>query len=563
LHFLSSERYAASHKDDVRDGTVFETADEARMTKDNTYRPVRSAACALIAGLLVTAPAAGHAESVVTVGMTAGDIPATTGNPDQGFEGFRFVGFNLYDGLVLWNLSERDKPSDIKPGLATDWQVDPDNHRRWIFKLRQGVKWHDGCDFTADDVIWNFARVTDKDAPQFLTQQMALSRTYVTNFESVEKIDNYTVAITTKVVESLFPYSMSYLLMVSRCRAEALKYDWAAYANNPSGTGPYRFDRMVPHERLELVPNKDYWDPKRVPKHDRLVLIPMPEAATRAAALMTGQVNLIEAPAPDTIGRLKSAGMQIVTNQYPHNWPFILNFVRGPMTDLRVRRAANHALNRSEFVELLNGLAIEEYATMPPGTPYYGNPVKYEYNPDKARALLKEAGCLPCKITLAISTSGSGQMQPLPMNELLKSQMEAVGFQIDFKVMDWNSLIEIARSGVPKYPEIDGYNGSRALLDPLSALIKPVWKIHWSPAGSNWGHFYDPEIEDLVGQILNEFDPDKRLTQLTRLHELENDRALMIWVVHDLNPRALSPKLSGFVQAQNWFQDLTPIVVNP
>jgi peptide/nickel transport system substrate-binding protein len=77
------------------------------------------------------------------------------------------------------------------------------------------------------------------------------------------------------------------------------------------------------------------------------------------------------------------------------------------------------------------------------------------------------------------------------------------------------------------------------------------------------GPFLDPEIEDLVGQILNEFDGEKRLAELTKLHEMENDRALMIWVVHDLNPRALSPKLHGFVQAQNWFQDLTPITVDP
>jgi ABC-type transport system substrate-binding protein len=517
----------------------------------------------LVALFGVGAAKPSQAESVLTVGMTAGDIPATSGNPDQGFEGFRFVGYNLYDSLALWDLSSRDKPSDIKPGLATSWEVDPNNHKRWIFHLREGVKWHDGCPFTADDVVWNFERVTNEKSPQFYTVQMALSRTYVTNFDSVEKLDDHTVAINTKFVESLFPYSMSYFLMVSPCRAKELKYDWGAYAEHPSGTGPYKFDRMVAHERLEMVPNKDYWDKTRVPKQDRLVLLPMPEAATRAAALLTGQVNFIEAPAPDTIPRLKSAGMQIVTNKYPHNWPYILNFVRGPMTDIRVRRAANYALNRSEFVEMLGGLAIEEYATMPPGTPYYGNPVKYEYNPDKAKALLKEAGCLPCKITLAISTSGSGQMQPLPMNELAKSQLEEVGFQVDLKVMDWNSLIEIGRSGVPKYPEIDGYNGSRALLDPMSALIKPVWKVHWSPAGSNWGHYYNPDVETLVNDILNEFDPAKRLVLLTKLHEKENDEALMIWVVHDLNPRALSPKLSGFVQAQNWFQDLTPIVVSP
>ena len=88
--------------------------------------------------------------------MTAGDLPATTGNPDQGFEGYRFVGYNLYDSLVLWDLSQdADKAADIKPGLATEWQVDEANPKRWIFKLRQGVKWHDGCDFTADDVVWN------------------------------------------------------------------------------------------------------------------------------------------------------------------------------------------------------------------------------------------------------------------------------------------------------------------------------------------------------------------------------------------------------------------------
>ena len=436
------------------------------------HRSVWACVCASLVVWLT--PVAARAESVVTVAMTAGDIPNTTGNPDQGFEGFRFVGYNLYDGLALWDLSRSDKPSDIKPGLATSWEVDPANHLRWIFHLRGGVKWHDGCPFTADDVVWNFARITDDKAPQYYTLQMALTRAYTTNFASVEKLDDHTVAINTKVVESLFPYQMSYLLMISRCRAEALHYDWNAYAEHPSGTGPFRADRYVAHERFELVPNKDYWDPKRIAKYDRLVLLPMPEAATRTAALLTGQVNFVEAPSPDAIPRLKSAGMQIITNTYPHNWPYILNFVRGPMTDIRVRRAANYALNRGEFVELLGGTAIEDYATMPPSSPWYGHPIKYEFNQAKAKELLKEAGCLPCKITLAISTSGSGQMQPLPMNELVKSQLEEVGFQVDFKVMDWNSLIEIGRSGVVKYPEIDGYNGSRALLDPVSALIKPV-----------------------------------------------------------------------------------------
>ena len=80
-------------------------------------------------------------------------------------------------------------------------------------------------------------------------------------------------------------------------------------------------------------------------------------------------------------------------------------------------------------------------------------------------------------------------MQPLPMNELVKSQLEDVGFQVEFKVMDWNSLIEVGRSGVVKYPEIDGYNGSRALLDPVSALIKPVWQAALVAGGRQLGPF--------------------------------------------------------------------------
>jgi len=514
-------------------------------------------ACALVGVSLSQAQAGG----VLTVAMTAGDIPVTTGTPDQGFEGFRFVGWSLYDALVGWDLSKADKPSDIIPGLATSWSIDPNDHKRWIFKLRQGVKFHDGCAFNADDVVWNYARMTDNKSPQFFAQQFALNRGYMTNVANIEKVDDFTVAITTKFVESLFPYTMSYIPMVSRCRAEELKYDWNAFAMHPSGTGPYRFDRMIPRERLELVPNKDYWNPARVPHQDRMILIPMPEAATRVAALLSGQVNFVEAPPPDTIARLKSAGMQIVTNVYPHNWPFTLNFVKGPFTDLRVRQAANYALNRADFVELLGGLATEEYAQVPPFMPYYGKPVRYEFNAKKATELLKAAKCYPCEITLAISTSGSGQMQPLPMNDLLKSQMEEAGFKVNFKVMDWNAMLEIARGGVDKFPDIDGYNGSRALVDPVIAVIKPVAKAYWSPAGANWGHFYNADIEKLVADIFTEFDDAKRMALLTKLHEAENEQAIMIFVVHDVNPRALSPHVKGFVQSQHWFQDMTPISV--
>ena len=102
------------------------------------------------------------AETVLHVAMTAGDVPITIGQPDQGFKGYRFVGSNLYDSLILRDLSCADVVADLRPGLATSWSVDPANPQRWIITLRKGVKFHDGCNFTAADVVWNFECVTKR-----------------------------------------------------------------------------------------------------------------------------------------------------------------------------------------------------------------------------------------------------------------------------------------------------------------------------------------------------------------------------------------------------------------
>jgi peptide/nickel transport system substrate-binding protein len=109
----------------------------------------------ILSACLVAAAGAAQAGGVVTVTVTAGEVPITTGTTDQGFEGYRFVALNLYDGLVNWVLSRSDRASDIKPGLATGWHVDPANSKRWVFELRQTVKSYDVCDFKADDVIAN------------------------------------------------------------------------------------------------------------------------------------------------------------------------------------------------------------------------------------------------------------------------------------------------------------------------------------------------------------------------------------------------------------------------
>src|SRR5690349_12503330 len=118
------------------------------------FKRLRFAAVAGLVAAAVATPA--FSQGTLRIGMTAADIPQTTGQPDQGFEGFRFAGYTIYDALVNWDLAKGDVLADIRPGLATEWApVEGSDGKRWTFKLRQGVKFHDGSDFTAESVIWN------------------------------------------------------------------------------------------------------------------------------------------------------------------------------------------------------------------------------------------------------------------------------------------------------------------------------------------------------------------------------------------------------------------------
>src|SRR6201984_1436119 len=130
-------------------------------------RTTTAAVTLLAAALVVALPAVAGAETVLRIGMTAADIPRTLGQPDQGFEGNRFTGLTMYDGLTMWDLSSADKPSVLIPGLATEWKVDDANKTKWTFKLRPGVKFHDGSPFNADAVVWNVDKVLNKEAVQF------------------------------------------------------------------------------------------------------------------------------------------------------------------------------------------------------------------------------------------------------------------------------------------------------------------------------------------------------------------------------------------------------------
>src|ERR1700733_8123165 len=256
----------------------------------------RAAALVLAAVLSVPLPQLVRAETVIRIGMTAADIPRTSGQPDQGFEGNRFTGLTMYDALTMWDLSSADKASALMPGLATEWTVDATDTKKWTFKLRPGVTFHDGSPFNADAVVWNVEKVLKQDAPQFDPAQVGLTASRMPTLASARKIDDMTVELTTTEPDSFLPYNVSNLFMASPAKWQKLfdaaqgadakaksQAAWAAFARDASGTGPWKMSAFTPRERLELVKNENYWNKARIPKVDKMLLLPMPEANARTA----------------------------------------------------------------------------------------------------------------------------------------------------------------------------------------------------------------------------------------------------------------------------------------
>jgi peptide/nickel transport system substrate-binding protein len=507
-----------------------------------------------------------HAETTLRIAMTASDIPTTTGLPNNGFEGMRFLGYPIFEGLVLWDLSRTDRLADLRPGLAEKWEQAPDDNKTWVFHLRRGVKFHDGTDFNAEAVIWNLDRYFKNDSPQYEIASSAMTRARAPLLASYRKTDDFTVAITTTKPASYFPYMAVYILFTSPASFEKAGRDWSKVATLPAaGTGPFRITRVVPRQEVDLARWDGYWDSAKKAKLDNVVLMPIPEANTRLAALRSGQVDWIEVPPPDGIASLKDAGFAITTGSYPHDWPWLFNIgaTASPLKDAKVRQGLNYCVDRDGLVTLLNGTAEPSVGWLKASDPNFGSPQNhYTFDPEKGKKLLAAAGFTPDKplaLKVMISTSGSGQMLPLPMNEFLQQNLkEACGVDVSFDVVEWQILLNAARA-TPDSPNLKGANAINVSSpsSDVGIMARYFSSANFSPNGFNFEQWKDDDFDAALTTLAEASDPAVISAALRKAHERLVDNPPWLFIVHDLNPRAMTSKVKGFVSPQSWFIDLT------
>ena len=497
---------------------------------------------------------AGGAGGVLRIGMSAGNIPFPNTPPNEGFEGRRFVGYQIYDALFRWTVEQGDTVPEVVPALAESYALS-DDQLTWTFALRQDVKFHDGTPFNADAVVFQMRRIMDESFELYDSNLASANGSNLGSIDAYEKLGDFEIAFKTKSPNAFFPYDLAYVYFPSPTAVTQWGND--DYIKHAVGTGPFKVDKYVDGQVMELVANEDYWAGR--PKLDRLILYPMPEPATRLAALQSGDVDWAEVPPPDSVEQLRAQDFEVLLKPYPHVITYQLNTLHGPLQDVRIRQALNYAVDRDGTATLINNVGVPATQYMYPGHPWYDETWDgYTYDPEQAKVLLAEAGFASgLTLRMIYPTGGSGNMFPGPMNEKLKQDLKAVGIDVELIPIEWNNIITALRQGFDN-PDWKDYDMSYISLAPVAPTgFRSYVTGYIPPSGCcNQSGYSNPAADALYYRAEQTFDVAEQNRLLREFQSTMMKDAPVLVTVHDLNLRVLSRKVHGFVQPQSWFVDL-------
>ena len=461
---------------------------------------------------------------------------------------------NVYDGLVEFKLGS----IDVEPGLAESWEISEDA-TQYTFKLRQGIKFHDGEPFNANAVDFALRRAFDTNF-EFYNKAHTVGF-FLVGLQNSEVLDEYTIRLTLAKPNAAFLEFLGYgagrVVSPKAVREHGNEY----LVEHPVGTGPFRFVEWQKGQKVVLERNPDYWR-KGDPKADQLIFVPIPEPTARVTALLTGQVNMIVVVPPDAIQQIKDKP-ELVYDQGPGNqyWFIVLNTKEGPFADKRVRQAANYAVDKEGLANsILNGSAKVATQAMPAANWSYSADIQgYPYDPEKAKALLAEAGYPDgFKTKMIIPVSGSGMMIPVQMNEYIQGNLRDVGIEIEIQSYEWVSYLGTWAQGLST--DVTMNNQSIMSSEPyvLNFLLNGDFV---PPNGWNTGYYNNPEVNKLLNEALAVPDRAERAKIYAEAEKLIVEDAPWIFVVNDLQPMAYSKKVKGYVTNPAYVINFNPIYV--
>ena len=453
---------------------------------------------------------------------------------------------NVYDALII-----QDEQQTLTPGLAVSWK--PVDDLTWEFKLREGVKFHDGSDFNADDVMFTAER-----APNVPNSPSSFG-TYLKG-KTFKKVDDYTIHVTTEKPYPLMAVDLSNIQIISNEVGMEVSTPDFNDGKAMIGTGPYKFVEWVPSDRIVLTANPDYWGEKA--RFDTVTLKPIKSNPTRVAALLSGDVDMIDnVPTTDIATLKKEAGLELVQgisnrviylhmDRFRDNSPYITGTDgKNPLNDVRVRRAISMAINREAIVErVMEGVAIPAGQLLPPG--FFGtskNLKPMPYDPAKAKALLAEAGYAN-GFGLTIHGPNDRYINDAKIAQAVGQMLTRIGIDAKVETMPRNVYFRAASSGGPNgepkfsFILVGWGSGTGEASSPLRSLIHTVDKDQGFGA-SNRGRYSNPEADKLIEEALATVDDEKRAALLAKATEVAINDVAIIPLHYQVNTWAVKKGL--------------------
>ncbi len=420
------------------------------------------------------------------------------------------IGWNVFDALT-----RVDEKARIIPGLATSWRaVDPVT---WEFKLRKGVKFHDGSEMTADDVAYSLVR------PLAIAGSPGGFAVYVRRIVSKQIVDPYTIRLKTATPYGAMPQDLNAIMIISKKAAfNATPADFDS-GKAMIGTGPYKFVRWTRGDRVELARFDGYWDKK--PAWDKVTFRMMSNDPARTAALLSGDVDVIENVPPSDMARLGSnpalrleqtvswRTLMFHMDQWRQQPPNVTDLQgkplgKNPFMDLRVRRAISMALNRKALVErAMENVAIVATNVVSPQIFGNNSANKVEdYDPEGAKKLLAEAG-YPNGFAITVSAPNDRYINDDQVAQAVAQMLSRIGIKCAVEAMPFNVYLTKARDQQFSFAML-GWGSYASDLALRALLMTP--NADKGTGAWNWGRYSNPKLDKMIEESLDTTNDAKR-----------------------------------------------------
>lgn len=437
---------------------------------------------------------------------------------------------NVYEGLV-----RRDARMRIEPSLATSWEPLTDAHG-WRFHLREGVSFHGGEDFTADDVLFSYERA--------IAEQSDV-RSWFSPVSGVRVIDDHTIDFLTTAPNPLFPDSIANFMILDRGWTEANGAEVPARdeekftTRNTNGTGPFILTAREPGVEIRLAPNPDWWD-EATHNITEAIFNPIENAATGLAALLSGEVDML-APIPvrdverlretDGIRTFEGLETRVIMLGFGHNKDSLSYSSEtegvNPFRDVRVRRAAAMAINVEAIDQvLMSGMAEPASQLLPEGLSGWSEPhaARPPHDEDAARALMAEAGYGE-GFSFGLRCTNDRYLNDEAVCQAITGMLQRVGLNAQLETMPVRNYWTELREGNYDMFLLGWSPGTFDAEHPIRFLVA-------TPDGSlgswNFGGYSNARVDELLPAIQSELDPAARQAMLDEVAGIVQDEVAYV-----------------------------------